>query len=158
MSWLNYYRTSVTDFLSNPPAGLSGTLAPQAGQPSARHALKQFGYVSQESLAIYPNRLPENRGNGYLFPFNQLISSGISAENGIFPNWDCDNTGGGEGAAATEASCHGLDLGRPEPHDRTRRPRRATRVRSLLRHPQLRLGVGRAQVPAGQPGSVGSSA
>jgi virulence factor Mce-like protein len=96
VSWLNYYRTGVTDFLSNPPAGLSGTLTPEAGQPAARHVLKQLGYITQESLAIYPNRLPENRGNGYLIPFDDMIRSGLAAKNGIFPNWDCNNTGGGE--------------------------------------------------------------
>ncbi len=96
VSWLNYYRTNVTDFLSNPPAGLSGQLTPQPGQPAARHVLKQLGYITQESLAIYPNRLPENRGNGYLPPYDNLIRSGDAARYGIFPNFDCDNTGGGE--------------------------------------------------------------
>ncbi|MFN8150500.1 MAG: MlaD family protein [Solirubrobacterales bacterium] len=125
VSWLNYYKTSVTDFLSNPPAGLSGTLTPQAGQPSARHALKQFGYVSQESLAIYPNRLPENRGNGYLFPFDELIKTGLTARNGIFPNWDCDNTGGGERrpgdgklpTVSTSADPNPSSVGLPPPLD-----------------------------------------
>jgi ABC-type transporter Mla subunit MlaD len=94
VSWLSYYRTNVTDFLSNPPVGLSGQLTPQPGQPSPRHALKQFGYISQESLAIYPNRLPENRGNGYLQPYDQIVEQGLAAKNGIFPNFDCNNTGG----------------------------------------------------------------
>jgi phospholipid/cholesterol/gamma-HCH transport system substrate-binding protein len=94
--WLSYYRKNITDFLSNPPAGISGTLAPQPGEPSARHALRQLGYISQESLAVYPNRLPENRGNGYLQPYDQIIRQAEAAKKGIFPNFDCDNTGGGE--------------------------------------------------------------
>jgi phospholipid/cholesterol/gamma-HCH transport system substrate-binding protein len=96
VSWLNYYRANITDFLSNPPAGLSGTLAPVAGEPSARHMLRQNGYITQESLAVYPNRLPENRGNGYLPPYDDIIKAGDAARNGIFPNFDCNNTGGGE--------------------------------------------------------------
>jgi phospholipid/cholesterol/gamma-HCH transport system substrate-binding protein len=96
VAWLDYYRTNITDFISTPPAGLSGTLAPQPGQPSARHALKQLSYISQESLAIYPNRLPENRGNGYMPPYDKVVEGGTASRNGIFPNWDCDNTGGGE--------------------------------------------------------------
>ncbi len=96
VSWLNYYKFNVTDFLSNPPAGLSGTLTPQPGQPSARHVLRQLGYITQESLAVYPNRLPENRGNGYLVPFDEISLTGTAAERGIFPNFDCDNTGDGE--------------------------------------------------------------
>ena len=96
INWLAYYRTSITDFISNPPAGISGTLAPQPGQPSARHSLRQLGYITQESLAVYPNRLPENRGNGYLQPFDQIVREAEAAKKGIFPNFDCDNTGGGE--------------------------------------------------------------
>ena len=95
VSWLSLYRTSVTDFLQGPAVGVSGTLSERAGAPSAEHALRQLGYITQESLAVYPNRLPTNRGNGYLFPFDQLIEKGEVAREGIFPNFDCDNTGGG---------------------------------------------------------------
>ena len=95
VSWLSFYRTSVTDFLQGPAVGISGTLAPRAGQPSAQHALRQLGYITQETLAVYPNRLPENRGNGYIFPFDKLVKKGEAAREGIFPNFDCDNTGGG---------------------------------------------------------------
>lgn len=94
VSWLDYYKVTVNDFLSNPPVGLSGTLQPQPGQPSARHALKQFGYISAESLAVYPNRLSTNRGNGYLLPFDRIVKYKLAAQSGIFPNFDCDNTGG----------------------------------------------------------------
>jgi hypothetical protein len=108
VSWLRYYRTSITDFLSNPPAGLSDTLPSTPGQPSAQHALRQLGYIDQESLAVYGNRLPENRGNGYLQPYNRLIKSGQSAKLGIFPNFDCNNTGGqrlaGDGKTPTVSS------------------------------------------------------
>ena len=93
VSWLNYYKYTVTDFLSNPPAGLSGSLTPQPGQPAARHTLRQLGYITQESLAIWPSRLPENRGNGYLRPYDDLIRAGTTAREGIFPNFDCDNSG-----------------------------------------------------------------
>ena len=105
VSWLNYYRSNLTDFLSNPPVGLSGQLPPQPGQPAPRHALKQLGYITQESLAIYPNRLPENRGNGYLAPYSDIIKQGTAQRFGIFPNFDCDNTGGdriaGDGGSPT---------------------------------------------------------
>jgi len=93
ISWLRYYRTNVTDFLSNPPVGIGGVLEPQPGQPSARHALRQLGYITQETLAIYPNRIPENRGNGYVPPFNQVVKQGLAAANGNIPSFDCDNSG-----------------------------------------------------------------
>jgi len=66
--YTNAYRTNVGDFLSNPPAALSDTLAPLPGQPSPRHALRQLSYTSAESLAVYPTRPATNRGNGYLQP------------------------------------------------------------------------------------------
>jgi phospholipid/cholesterol/gamma-HCH transport system substrate-binding protein len=88
---LDYYRTLIPDFLATPGVGLSGSLEDQPGQLAARHYLKQFGYVSPEVLAVYDNRLPTNRGNGYL-PRNALGPP--AARNGIFPNFDCNNTGG----------------------------------------------------------------
>ncbi len=92
--YTNAYRTNVGDFLSNPPAALSGTLAPQAGDPSPHHLLRQIGYLSSESLAVYPNRPATNRSNGYLQPL--ALTNYDAAKNGIFPNTDCNNTGVGE--------------------------------------------------------------
>ena len=37
---------NVSDYLINPPPGLAGTLAPQPGQPSPRHTLRQISYLS----------------------------------------------------------------------------------------------------------------
>lgn len=108
VSWLRLNRTSITDFLSSPPAGLSDTLPTDPGQPSARHSLRQLSYLSQESLAVYADRLPENRGNGYLKPYDQLIKQGEAARLGIFPNFDCDQIGGerlaGDGGTPTVSS------------------------------------------------------
>jgi virulence factor Mce-like protein len=92
--YTNAYRTNVGDFLSNPPAALSDTLAPLPGQPSPRHALRQLSYTSAESLAVYPSRSSTNRGNGYLQPL--ALNTYDAASKGIFPNWDCNNTGQGE--------------------------------------------------------------
>ncbi len=92
--YLKYNKATVTDFLGGPPAGLAGTLQPLQGQPSARHQLRQISYISSESLSIQPQRLPTNRGNGYLQPL--VLTGRQAAQDGIFPNFDCDNTGGGE--------------------------------------------------------------
>jgi phospholipid/cholesterol/gamma-HCH transport system substrate-binding protein len=93
INWLEYYKTSVTDFLNSPPAALSGTLSPQSGQPGARHALRQLGYVSEQTVAFYENRPATNRGNGYLRPFDKIFSGGRAGSIGIFPSFDCDNSG-----------------------------------------------------------------
>ncbi|MGH2962134.1 MAG: MlaD family protein, partial [Solirubrobacterales bacterium] len=49
--YLNFYKTSITDFLSNPGAALGGTLSNVQGQPAARHALRQLAYLSPEILS-----------------------------------------------------------------------------------------------------------
>lgn len=90
--YLNFYKTSITDFLSNPGAALGGTLSNVQGQPAARHALRQLAYLSPEILSIYPERLDTNRGNAYLSPSG--LNNEASARSGIFPNFDCDPSGG----------------------------------------------------------------
>ena len=96
IDFLEYNKTTVTDFLTSPPVGLSGTLTPEAGQPAARHTLRQLGYITQESLAIYQERLSTNRGNGYVRPFDLLTAEGMAGEQAMFPSFDCNNTGDGE--------------------------------------------------------------
>ena len=90
--YLAYNRATVTDFLSNPPHALAGTVAQTGVEGSTNHLLRQISYLSTESLTIQPERLPTNRGNGYLQPY----SINRFASRGIFPNFDCSNTGEGE--------------------------------------------------------------
>ena len=98
--YLRTYRETLSDFLINPPHALAGT-ASQTGVPgSTNHLLRQISYLSLESLTIQPERLPTNRGNAYL-PAEILTPRTIRG--GIFPNFDCDNTGEGE-IPASEAT------------------------------------------------------
>ena len=90
--YLGAYRHYITDFLAGPPAGISNTLAPEPGQVTARHYLRQAIYTSSETLAVQPKRLSTNRGNGYLQPF--ALNGFQSASSGIFPNFDCKPSGG----------------------------------------------------------------
>jgi phospholipid/cholesterol/gamma-HCH transport system substrate-binding protein len=92
--YTNAYRSNVGDFLDGPPASMAGTLTPQAGQPSPRHVFRQFGYLSDESLSFYPQRLDTNRGNGYVQPL--ALTDYNAASRGIWGNFDCNNTGQGE--------------------------------------------------------------
>ena len=96
---LSRYRRTVTDFLATPGVALSGSLETQPGQPAARHYLKQLAYTGPESLSVWPERLPTNRGNAY--PGPRYLGLSTTASNGIFPNFDCKNTdfppgGGGD--------------------------------------------------------------
>jgi phospholipid/cholesterol/gamma-HCH transport system substrate-binding protein len=88
LEYLTYYRGFIGDFFAGPPAGLAGTFVEQAGQPAPRRGLRQLSYIGAESLAIHPNRLATNRGNGYLEP-NALDATASAA--GIFKNFDCKN-------------------------------------------------------------------
>lgn len=99
--YTNAYRNNVADWMSSPPAALSGTLEPVPGEPAPRHTLRQLSYLSSESLSIHPDRLSTNRGNGYLQPL--ALTSPASAGGGIFPSFDCDNSGEIPASAATPA-------------------------------------------------------
>jgi phospholipid/cholesterol/gamma-HCH transport system substrate-binding protein len=90
--YLEAFSPYLTDFLAGPPAGISPTLPPEPGQPSARHYLNQAIYTSSETLAIHPERLPTNRGNGY--PQPDFLQGAAGAAAGIFPNFDCKPSGG----------------------------------------------------------------
>jgi phospholipid/cholesterol/gamma-HCH transport system substrate-binding protein len=91
--YLNFFRKNVADFLGGPPAALAGSMDPglTPGQPAPRHFLRQVGYTSAESLSIQPTRRSTNRGNGYVQP--EGMTNVAAAQGGIFPNFDCDNTG-----------------------------------------------------------------
>jgi ABC-type transporter Mla subunit MlaD len=86
--FLKDYKTDVTNFLANPGAGF-GAVTPEAGQQAPRYALRILSYLSNQSLSIYPNRIPTNRGNSYFHPTG-LIAQGAPAKS-IFPNFDCKN-------------------------------------------------------------------
>lgn len=87
------YSGNVTDFLANPEAGIADTLdASAANEPAPRHALRQIGYISPETLSMYPTRLSTNRGNGYVPPFG-IGAPGSVSQNELAASHDCDNTG-----------------------------------------------------------------
>jgi hypothetical protein len=91
--FLNAYQGDVADFLANPHQGMAGALPTLPGQPSARHFLRNQLYSSSESLAIHPERLETNRGNGYMQPF--ALNGQLAASSGMpFPSFDCRNAGG----------------------------------------------------------------
>jgi len=88
--YLSFQRKTITDFLTGPSTALSGQYEGFSGDPAPRHGLRQLGYLGQESLSIWPTRLPTNRGNAYVAPGD--LNGPSSAAKGIFPNFDCKNT------------------------------------------------------------------
>jgi phospholipid/cholesterol/gamma-HCH transport system substrate-binding protein len=94
--FLEFHKTSATDFLVGPASALSGSYEPVPGDPAPRRGLRQLSYLSQETLAVWPSRLAINRGNAYLEP--DVLNGFSSARNGIFPNFDCKNTDYSQGS------------------------------------------------------------
>ncbi len=92
LRYTSAYSGNVTDFIANPEAGLAGTLTPLGPQPAPRHALRQIGYISPESLSIFPTRSQVNRGNGYIPPNGIGNPSAVSQET-LSVSHDCNNTG-----------------------------------------------------------------
>jgi phospholipid/cholesterol/gamma-HCH transport system substrate-binding protein len=93
--YLAFYRTEITSFLTGPPAALGDALAlstTKPNQPAPLHALRQLGYFSAETLSAYPERASTNRGNGY--PQPNALTGYQAARHGIFPNFDCNPSGG----------------------------------------------------------------
>lgn len=97
--YLKAQRSTVTDFLAGPPAALAGSVptsnpefAPGANPPAPMHMLRELSYLSAQNVSVYQQRVPENRGNGYLQP--DALNSPLAASAGIFPNFDCRPSGG----------------------------------------------------------------
>jgi phospholipid/cholesterol/gamma-HCH transport system substrate-binding protein len=88
--YLEFQKATVTDFLVGPSAALAGTAIGSPSDPAPRHMLRQLGYLGIETFSVHPNRVPTNRGNAYLAP--GVLNGFASAQNGIFPNFDCKNT------------------------------------------------------------------
>ena len=93
--YLGFYRTEITGFLTGVPAAASDQLAlstTKPNQPAPLHALRQLSYTSEESLAVHPERLETNRGNGY--PQPNALTAYPAVVHEIFPNFDCKPSGG----------------------------------------------------------------
>jgi ABC-type transporter Mla subunit MlaD len=89
LRYLDFQKTTITDFLAGPGVALANSVDPVPGQPAARHYLRQLGYLGAETIGAHEVRLNTNRGNGYLAP--GALTGFQAASNGIFPNFDCRN-------------------------------------------------------------------
>ena len=90
LRYLEYQKPTITDFLAGPSVSLSGAADGLAGDPAPRHFLRQLSILGTGSASIWPARLANNRGHGYV-P-DGVLNSPTQAQNGIFPNFDCRNT------------------------------------------------------------------
>ncbi|MEA2273801.1 MAG: phospholipid/cholesterol/gamma-HCH transport system substrate-binding protein, partial [Solirubrobacteraceae bacterium] len=89
LRWLEYYQSQTAEFITNGAGALEDTVATLTDN-EVGHYLRQSGPLGAESAAMYPQRLPTNRGNAYLSPNFSQTQKALDFL--IFPNWDCNNT------------------------------------------------------------------
>jgi phospholipid/cholesterol/gamma-HCH transport system substrate-binding protein len=91
LQWLEYNQSMVSDFITNGAAAQADTMPTRTPQESG-HYLRQWGPTGLETFAIWPKRLPTNRGNAYLGP-----TAGTGPDHAkymILPSFDCKNAKG----------------------------------------------------------------
>jgi phospholipid/cholesterol/gamma-HCH transport system substrate-binding protein len=91
LQWLEYNQSMVSDFFTNGAGALADTI-PTRTPNEMGHYLRQWGPTGLETAAIWPQRLPTNRGNAYLGP-----AAGAGPDHAkymILPSYDCKNAKG----------------------------------------------------------------
>jgi phospholipid/cholesterol/gamma-HCH transport system substrate-binding protein len=89
LDYLALYSHQVSDFIGNAAGGLAAHV-PTATPGGQGHYLRQMSPFGSETLGVHRTRESTNRGNTYLPPL--ALSSQQTAQNDMFPNWDCNNT------------------------------------------------------------------
>jgi phospholipid/cholesterol/gamma-HCH transport system substrate-binding protein len=92
LTWLSYHQQLVSDFISNGGSGIAAKTTTFAGNGTG-HYLRQFSPIGPETLSIWTNRDPANRGNTYPPPL--WLASPQTLQKGALPSWDCGNTATG---------------------------------------------------------------
>ena len=101
LQYLEHSQLQVSDFISYGAAALADTTASPGG--GVGHYLRQFGPLGAESAAIYPERLPANRGQTYIPPRGLF---GPEAMDYLMPaSTDCRNAGGERKATEGTPGC-----------------------------------------------------
>jgi hypothetical protein len=98
LNWLAQHQQLIPDFISNGSTPMAATTTTfggagmTCGGVPCGHYLRQFGLLGPESLAIYQNRPPNNRGNTYPNPLVGAFTNNFIYD--VPGAWDCNNTGG----------------------------------------------------------------
>ncbi len=109
LGWLSLHQQLTSDFISNGAAGIAAKTVSFAGGGTG-HYLRQFSPVGPETLSLWSNRDPTNRGNTYPSPL--WLADPKVLHTGAPPSWDCKNTGApGNGSVAGKQGAALLNLG-----------------------------------------------
>jgi phospholipid/cholesterol/gamma-HCH transport system substrate-binding protein len=90
INWLSLHQQLLSDFISAGAAGLAAKTTAFGGGSNG-HYLRQFSPVGAETLGIFTNRDPANRGDTYPNPV--WLADPKNLPLGDFGAWDCNNTG-----------------------------------------------------------------
>jgi virulence factor Mce-like protein len=111
LGWLANHQNTVADFIQNGAYGLAARTTSFGGGGNG-HYLRQFQPLGLETVSIYRNRLPNNRGNTYPGPL--WLQGPDPNTNGIVGSWDCNNTGApGDGSVGELPGTSPLTPGHP---------------------------------------------
>jgi virulence factor Mce-like protein len=127
-AFLNYYQSTVSDFIMNGSGSFSGTLPSPAGQ-GPRHYLRQMGVIGARGLAFQTQRQSYDRGNSYPSP-NYLRRQ---VPLGIYEAWDCKPSGPKREPTAGEPPCY---VAPGSLWDGNRYPRLARNMDALVEQPE----------------------
>ena len=91
LEWLEQNQREVSQFISNGIMAITDET--ESLDPLGRgHYLAQIGPIGAESIGVYRDRLPTNRGNAYVAPAQ--LDSRVKNIKSIIPSFDCNNAGG----------------------------------------------------------------
>jgi len=91
LEWLGQNQREVSQFISNGIMAITDET--ESLDPLGRgHYLAQIGPIGAESIGVYRDRLPTNRGNAYVAPAQ--LDSRVKNIKSIIPSFDCNNAGG----------------------------------------------------------------
>ena len=91
LEWLEQNQREVSQFISNGIMAITDET--ESLDPLGRgHYLAQIGPIGAESIGVYRDRLPTNRGNAYVGPAQ--LDSRVKNIKSIIPSFDCNNAGG----------------------------------------------------------------
>ena len=104
LQYLEYTQSQVSDFISNGAAAQADVTKSSSG--GTGHYLRQFGMLGAESVAMYRERIANNRGNTYFGP-KDLLSPPGRERFPIFANFDCrtTQTGGEQPQKGSDLAC-----------------------------------------------------
>jgi hypothetical protein len=90
LQFLELYQRQVSYFIYNGAHALAAKTTSASG--GVGHYLRQIGPLGPETVGIFRERSNVDRGNTYLPP-NSLWDQPTQSK-GIYPNWDCNPSGG----------------------------------------------------------------